>query len=106
MGRSFRPAELEVPGGPTGGSTGGRPVPEMGLEVREGRARQGDRGGEAASSPGEAGLLFLGGHLMPLDLAAGVIISHILVRGQLAERWAQKGEEKGRAQRRWGIGLG
>lgn len=48
-----------------------------------------------------------GGHLMPLDLAAGVIISHILVRGQLAERWAWKGEEeKGREQRRWGIGLG
>lgn len=31
---------------------------------------------------------------MPLDLAAGVIISHILVRGQLAERWARKGEEE------------
>lgn len=42
MGRSFRPAELEVPGGPIGGSTGGRPVPEMGLKGREGRARQGD----------------------------------------------------------------
>lgn len=110
-GRSFCHAELEVPGGPAGGSAPERPVPEPGfggrgrgeaegqrLEDLSGRQQGGSR--QCQRRQGSPRLIL---SRSPDASAFGSWGHHLmLVRGQVAEQWGLKGEE----ERGWGEETG
>lgn len=111
IGGSFCHAELEVPGGPAGGSATERPVPGPGFgsggqgeaEGQRWRELSGRQRGSSRQYQRRRGSPCLVLSRSPDASASGSWGHHLmLVRGQVAERWGLKGEE----ERGWGEKMG